>query len=298
MIAPTPRRTGRIRGDGRGDPRDARETDPPSGKRARGRGDAPASGELRGADRRHGAGVGRDSIPRAGGSAWTAHAPPGIPVDARVRTGNARRGNVRWGPEIRRRGGRRAARRGGAPAGGEMRGLAGRGARGSTRGRPGSYAGRLDRTRAGWIVRGPAGSYAVLPVRVRAVRIVRGPADPRAVRAPGKRAACRTNFPGKLECQVATPWGQPVAGSWGQGEDVVIGLDDARDRAACRGLRSRAALRPATSLFLQGHGATRGTGRGGVGSGLWEISIFSSPRRDLWGVDRGKAGAREMERER
>jgi hypothetical protein len=59
-------------------------------------------------------------------------------------------------------------------------------------------------------------------------------------------------------CQFATPRDQPVAGSWGQGEDIGIGLDDARDRGACRGLRSRALRARRRISLLQGDGASLG----------------------------------------
>ena len=49
---------------------------------------------------------------------------------------------------------------------------------------------------------------------------------------PTAATAAATAAPSKRLCQFSTPWGQPFAGSWGQGEGVVIGLDDARDRAA------------------------------------------------------------------
>jgi hypothetical protein len=62
----------------------------------------------------------------------------------------------------------------------------------------------------------------------------------------------------RAPCQFATPRDQPVAGSWGQGEDIGIGLDDARDRGACRGLRSRALRARRRISLLQGDGASLG----------------------------------------
>lgn len=85
------------------------------------------------------------------------------------------------------------------------------------------------------------------------------------------------------------PMGPPHLQGHGARGGGGIGLEDARDRGACRGLRSRARSDRRRLFFLQGHGATREGGLGLCGLvGVVEIGRPPGPGRRHGGAERAR----------